>query len=121
MRPEIRNYPVAARRAFQIACAILPFIGSPAKAASVPILGVGATAPCSAWLSARRHQPAANDLQNWALGYFSGQEMAMSSNFLISSNADTLYTALDTQCQQEPNISIASAIDILVAQLKEGL
>ncbi len=95
--------------------------GLPAKAASIPILGAGATAPCSTWIWARRHQPAANDLQNWALGYFSGQEMAMSSNFLIGSNANILYTALDTQCQQEPNISVASAIDILVAQLKEGL
>jgi len=121
MRPEIRDYAAVLRRSFQIACAMLPFIGLPAKAASVPILGAGATAPCSSWIWARRHQPAASDLQNWALGYFSGQEMAMSSNFLIGSNANILYTALDTQCQQEPNISVASAIDILVAQLKEGL
>jgi hypothetical protein len=111
----------ALRRSFQIACALLPFVGFQAKAASIPIFGIGATTPCSTWTYARGHQPAANDLENWALGYVSGQEMGMSTNFLTGTNAATLFTGIDTQCQTQPEGSVADAVDVLVMRLKEGI
>ncbi len=108
-------------KSFQISCALLLCVGVQAKAASIPIIGIGATTPCSYWIYARGHHPAANDLENWALGYVSGQEMGLSSNFLTGTDATTLFTAIDTQCEIEPNGSVADAVDVLVMRLKEGI
>ncbi len=111
----------ALRRSLQIACALLPFAGYQAKAASIPIFGIGATTSCSYWIYARGHHPAANDLENWVLGYVSGQEMGLSTNFLTGTNATTLFTGIDTQCQMEPDGSVANAADALILRLKEGI
>lgn len=121
MNRNKRGGAIRLPRAFQIAILALPLFGLQAKAASVPILGVGATAPCSSWRWARSHPPAANDLQNWVLGYFSGQEMGMSGNFLIGSDAGTLFAGVDTQCLVAPNSSVADAVDALVIRFKEGI
>ncbi len=108
-------------KSLRLACALLPLMASQAKAASIPIFGIGATTPCSSWTYARAHHPAANDLENWALGYLSGQEMGLSTNFLTGTDATTLFTGIDTQCQIEPNESVADAVDVLVMRLKEGI
>jgi len=121
MVQEKRGYATGLRKAVQLAFVMFPLIGVQAKAASVPILGVGATTPCSSWRWARSHPPAANDLQNWVLGYFSGQAMGMAGSFLIGSDADTLYAGLDTQCLVTPNSSVADAVDVLVMRFKEGI
>ena len=121
MNKTYRVCATALRKSLQIACALLPFIGFQAKAASIPIFGIGATTPCSTWIYARGHQPAANDLENWALGYVSGQEMGMSTNFLTGTNATTLFTGIDTQCEVQPDSSVADAVDVLVMRLKEGI
>lgn len=121
MNKAYRVCTTALRKSFQIAFALLPFIGYQARAASIPIFGIGATTPCSTWIYARGHHPAANDLENWALGYVSGQEMGMSTNFLTGTNATTLFTGIDTQCEIQPDSSVADAVDVLVMRLKEGI
>ncbi len=121
MNRAFRVCTTALLKSFQIASALLAFMGFQAKAASIPIFGIGATTPCSTWIYARSHHPAANDLENWALGYISGQEMGMSENFLTGTDATTLFTGIDTQCQIEPGQSVADALDVLVLRLKEGI
>ena len=45
----------------------------------------------------------------------------MSTNFLTGTNATTLFTGIDTQCQMAPGGSGADAVDVLVMRLKEGI
>ncbi len=121
MKTQNRVYAAVPRRFFWVLCLIFLVIGVQAEAASIPILGVGANTPCSSWTWARTHQSSANDLESWALGYFSGQEMATSSNYLVGTSADDLFLGLDTQCRIQPNNSIADAVNVLVIRFKEGL
>jgi hypothetical protein len=47
--------------------------------------------------------------------------MGMSTNFLTGTNATTLFTGIDTQCEVQPDSSVADAVDVLVMRLKEGI
>ena len=113
------------RKTLLLATALL-MLASQARA-SVTIIGWGSE-NCSDWNDVRTQgnydqqttdfrASTLNNLKNWVLGDFSGQAQASGTDILNGTTADSLWTALDSECQLRPNESVADAVVAIANRL----
>lgn len=93
---------------------------SRSNAADVTVWGSGTTR-CSEWINDRK-KPSGDLLrtqgQAWVLGYLSGWTVLANVDYLKKADPDTIFQAMDQQCQAKPSQLIAEAVAVLARALR---